>query len=101
MAGCRDAITHGENGLLVPPKSVERLSDAIKELISDPDRLRRMSVMARISATEKYDVAIVNSQMFESMGLTPYSHCAEGEQGLAAITPEISRQEPLALTRVG
>ena len=39
--GLREAVVHGETGLLVPPRDVDALASAIAELLDDPDRCRQ------------------------------------------------------------
>lgn len=42
VGGVSDAIRHGETGLLVDPHSDDAIAAALIELLSDPDRARRM-----------------------------------------------------------
>jgi glycosyltransferase involved in cell wall biosynthesis len=46
-AGCRDIIRHGETGLLVPPRDVAALADALATLITDDGMRRRLGSRAR------------------------------------------------------
>jgi glycosyltransferase involved in cell wall biosynthesis len=36
IAGCRDIVKDGENGILVPPRDVEQLTAAVERLLADP-----------------------------------------------------------------
>jgi len=45
--GCRDAVTDGENGFLVPVRSVAELASALERLINDPLLRRRMAAAGR------------------------------------------------------
>ncbi|MEC5383450.1 glycosyltransferase family 4 protein [Aurantimonas sp. C2-6-R+9] len=47
IPGCRELVSHGKTGLLVPPKEVERLADALEELIRDPAMRARLGGAAR------------------------------------------------------
>lgn len=47
--GPADIITHGEDGLLVPPRDVGALAASIEELIKDPALRRRLGAAARQS----------------------------------------------------
>ncbi len=42
-----DTITHGQDGLLVPENDTEALAKALTELLSDPERRRKMGQAAR------------------------------------------------------
>jgi glycosyltransferase involved in cell wall biosynthesis len=45
--GCREAVDDGANGLLVPPKDVNSLADAMLTLAEDDDLRRRMGQASR------------------------------------------------------
>ncbi|NEQ67319.1 MAG: glycosyltransferase family 4 protein [Symploca sp. SIO2D2] len=47
-------ITHGVNGLLVPPGDVDALQHAIKTMLYDPERLSRMAQAARDTYEQCY-----------------------------------------------
>jgi glycosyltransferase involved in cell wall biosynthesis len=53
--GIPEAITHGENGLLVPPRDEEALAEAILKLLDDESLRRRLGASARRTVLEKYD----------------------------------------------
>ncbi len=42
VGGARDAIVHGETGLLVDPESPAALADALSDLLLDPPRARAL-----------------------------------------------------------
>jgi type III pantothenate kinase len=42
VGGLLDTIVDGETGVLVPPRRPDRLADALRELLADPSRRRRM-----------------------------------------------------------
>ena len=52
IEGYSSVITHGKEGLLVPPKSEEGLADAIAALMRDPDLARRLADNGRARAHE-------------------------------------------------
>ena len=45
--GCREAVRHGETGLLVPPHDIDALADAITELTADPAKRQAMGMAGR------------------------------------------------------
>ena len=47
VPGCREVVRHGETGLLVPPRDIEGLADAIAALASDPVRRKAMGRAGR------------------------------------------------------
>jgi teichuronic acid biosynthesis glycosyltransferase TuaC len=52
--GIEDVITHGETGLLVEPKNVESLVEAIDFLLSNPEKAKSIGERARNLVLEKY-----------------------------------------------
>ena len=69
--GCRETVIDGENGFLVPVKSVDALVEAMLKFIDDPTLAPRMGKRSREIAEEKYDVHKVNAVMLREMGITP------------------------------
>ena len=57
--GPSDIVSHGEDGLLVPPEDVGALTAALLELIEDPLRRARMADAARATARRYEATAIV------------------------------------------
>lgn len=67
--GCRETVIHGQNGYLVPVKSVEELVQAMQTFIDDPQLMVQMGQRSREIALEKYDVHQVNAHMMSEMGV--------------------------------
>jgi glycosyltransferase involved in cell wall biosynthesis len=67
--GCRETVVDGDNGFLVPVKTVDALADAMARFINDPDLAFRMGQRGRQLAEDKYDVHKVNAVMLKEMGL--------------------------------
>lgn len=67
--GCRETVVDGENGILVPVRSVESLVRAMAMFIDQPDLAARMGLRSRQIAEEKYDVHRVNGVMLREMGI--------------------------------
>ena len=63
--GCREVVSDGENGFLVPVKSVEPLADTLEKLIKDPSLRRRMGALGRIRAERLYDTQKISSSTLE------------------------------------
>ena len=47
VPGCREVVTHGENGLLVPARDSVSLADAIEALLNDDRRRQAMGAAGR------------------------------------------------------
>ena len=54
LPGVRTVVIDGENGLIVPPNDVEKLADALRSLLSDPERRRRMGENGRAKVEARY-----------------------------------------------
>lgn len=67
--GCRETVVDGDNGFLVPVKSVDAIVQAMERFIEDPTLAARMGQRSRQIAEEKYDVHKVNAVMLREMGL--------------------------------
>lgn len=52
--GCREVVIHGENGLLVPVRSIVELADALQRLIEDPELRQRMGVRGRERVVKEF-----------------------------------------------
>ncbi len=57
--GCREAATHGENGLLVPVKDAAATADAIEKVLGDDALRELMEVASRKRAEEQFDIRII------------------------------------------
>ncbi len=59
VPGCRDVITDGLDGLLVPPRDSAALADAIWKLVEDPDLASRLGANAREKAEAVFDEKLI------------------------------------------
>ena len=59
VPGCREAVRRGETGLLVPPRDIGALADAIAALIGDPARRVAMGRAGRKLAKREFAEEIV------------------------------------------
>jgi len=57
--GCSDIVTHKSNGMLVPPRDVDALRDALLALIEQPESRRRMAMQGRVVAEQGFSVRAV------------------------------------------
>jgi lipopolysaccharide/colanic/teichoic acid biosynthesis glycosyltransferase/glycosyltransferase involved in cell wall biosynthesis len=69
MPGCRDAVTHGRDGFLVPPRDAPALAEAMVRFIKSPELVIRMGARARETACRRFDVNLVNAHLLGIMGL--------------------------------
>ncbi|TFV34843.1 glycosyltransferase family 1 protein [Bradyrhizobium frederickii] len=62
VPGCREIVTDGVNGLLVPAGDVGRLAEAIAQLLTDPQQRRRMGAQGRKLVQAEFSQEIVVAQ---------------------------------------
>lgn len=67
--GCKETVDDKENGLLVPIKDINAVSDAMDYLIAHPDEADRMAKNGRRKAELLFDVNKVNARICETMGI--------------------------------
>ena len=67
--GCRETVKHGQNGFLIPPRSLEPLIEKIMFFVNNPHEVKKMGDASLKIATERYDVHLVNEQLIEFMNL--------------------------------
>jgi glycosyltransferase involved in cell wall biosynthesis len=56
VPGCREVVRDGDNGLLVPPRTVEPLAQALGRLIGDADLRARMGMRSRERAVAEFSI---------------------------------------------
>jgi glycosyltransferase involved in cell wall biosynthesis len=59
IRGCREAVIHNLNGVLVPLGEISALAQAIVELLANPTRAKEMGLAGRRLAEERFDEQIV------------------------------------------
>ena len=69
VAGCKEVIEHGVEGLLIPPNDVEALYDAIEFLRVNLEVRLAMGKAARQKALAVFDVQKINDQTIALYGL--------------------------------
>lgn len=65
--GCREAVTDGLNGLVVPPRDVDALAAAMAALVRDPARASEMGERGREMARARYDHRVINAVVIEAL----------------------------------
>ncbi|MDX1377428.1 MAG: glycosyltransferase family 4 protein, partial [Anaerolineales bacterium] len=65
VPGCRDVVTHGVNGLLVPPQDSDALADALERLLVDPNLRDKMGKKGRQIALKKFSLDKIIEQTLD------------------------------------
>lgn len=65
--GCRETVTEGENGFLVPVRNPAALGAAMERFILDPTLAPRMGQASLALARRRYDVHRVNAQILAAV----------------------------------
>jgi glycosyltransferase involved in cell wall biosynthesis len=66
--GCRETVVHGENGLMIPPKDIKALTDAMHFMIkADKTVLSKMGQMSRKKAITEFSEGIVISHYLKEL----------------------------------
>jgi glycosyltransferase involved in cell wall biosynthesis len=65
VPGCREVVTDGEDGLLIPAKDAAALAGAIRKLDDSPQLARRLGLAARAKALAHFDERIVIERTVE------------------------------------
>ena len=69
--GCREVTLHGQNGLLVPPRSPQALAEALAAFADDPGLAARMGREGRRLAEQEFDADKAADHLLDVMGLAP------------------------------
>ena len=83
VPGCKDVITNGLDGILVPARDARALADAIWQLVSDADLASRFGVAARERVLRSFDENIVIQRtldVYEEL-MPGFAVPAENQQG--------------------
>ncbi len=68
--GCKETVEEGENGFLVPVRSVKELADAMLKIIENPELVERFGKRSFEIVKEKYDVHKVNEVLLKEMDVS-------------------------------
>jgi glycosyltransferase involved in cell wall biosynthesis len=61
VPGCREVVSHGINGFLVPPNDAESLANALYNLITDAGLRGRMGASGRKLVSERFSNTKINA----------------------------------------
>lgn len=67
--GCRETVIEGQNGYMVPVRSIDGLVQAMQHFICNPSLAVSMGIRSREVAEDKYDVNKVNDSMLRAMNI--------------------------------
>ncbi len=67
--GCRETVTDGVNGYLVPVKNVDAILSAMERILDDQVKTAEMAAAARRICEDRYDVRKVNQAIRRTMGI--------------------------------
>jgi glycosyltransferase involved in cell wall biosynthesis len=79
VPGCRQAVAHEMNGLIVPTRDARALGAAIERLLNDRELRSRLGAMGRERAVREFSHTAIVEQM-----LRIYSDLLEGKSGPAS-----------------
>lgn len=65
--GCRETVTDGVNGYLVPVKDIDAIVHAMEMILDDPEKNAEMAMAARRIAEDVYDVHKINLKIRQTM----------------------------------
>lgn len=65
VPGCREVVTDGVDGLLVPVRDADALAEAIARLANDASLRQRLGAAARAKALREFDERIVNERTLD------------------------------------
>jgi len=65
VPGCREVVRDGENGLLVPPRNVTALAQALRQLVEKPELRRQMGARGREIVMTEFSVEKVVHETLE------------------------------------
>jgi glycosyltransferase involved in cell wall biosynthesis len=89
--GIRDWLEHGVNGLLVEPGDAHGLSDALNELLGDPERRKRMGAAGRRIVSERFSPERHLAALLDAYTAAAASH--RGRSG-GRPAPRVRRHSP-------
>lgn len=68
-AGCRETVTDGVNGFLVPRWNAEKLAEKMIFFIENPEKIIQMGMASHQMAKEKFDANKVNARLLDILNI--------------------------------
>ena len=65
--GCKETILKDKNGILIEPRNLDSLIEAMEYFIQNPIKIKEMGINSRKYAEERFDVNIINSHLIKSI----------------------------------
>jgi len=65
VGGTPELVVDGETGLLVPPRDPEALAEALRSLVADPKRARRLGEAGYARVAERFTVERMTTRVLE------------------------------------
>jgi len=62
VGGVLDIIDHDQNGLLVPPKDIQALTNAMLDLLRDRDKAKQFAISLRKKVEEKFTLEVMTQK---------------------------------------
>lgn len=57
--GCNEIIDHNKNGIIIPPKDEQALYEAMKYMLTNPEKVKNMAQNSRSKIIDKYERELV------------------------------------------
>jgi glycosyltransferase involved in cell wall biosynthesis len=57
--GCNEIIEHNKNGIIIPPKDEQALYEAMKFMLTNPEKVKNMAQVSRSKIIDNYDQEVV------------------------------------------
>ena len=67
--GCKETVQEGLNGFKVPVGSIKELAYKMMWFAENKDKIQNMGVKSRMMVEDRFDVNIINREMFRILGL--------------------------------